>query len=143
MNTHPLVAPVLAQIALTMLVWIYMYFVRIGYMVKNRIPASAAPNPQRVREVLPENINNPANNLNNLFEIPVLFFALCLLLIWSGMADSLTTTLAWAFVALRGAHSVVQSTFNHVMTRFVLYFVSCLALWVMLLRTIAAYWGAQ
>ena len=52
--------------------------------------------------------------------------------------DSLVLELAWAYVALRAAHSLVHCTFNHVKTRFTFYFLSCLVLFVLMAQLAGA-----
>jgi hypothetical protein len=82
----------------------------------------------------PAAVSNPSDNLKNLFELPVLFYALALLLFVTNGVDAAHLAAAWLFVILRIAHSLVHCTFNRVMVRFSCYFVSSLALWFMLLR---------
>ena len=90
--------------------------------------------PETIVERLPEAINYPANNLKNLFELPVLFYALCLLLYVTDGVDEMYAVAAWGFVAFRALHSVIHCTINHVMARFVCYLISSLLLWFMLVR---------
>jgi hypothetical protein len=83
---------------------------------------------------LPDAVNLPSNNLKNLFEMPVLFYALCMALYALGRADDEYLMLAWVYVGLRAAHSVVHCTVNIVNLRFAAYFLSSLVLVFMLLR---------
>ena len=83
-------------------------------------------------------------NLRNLFELPVLFYALCLLLMQQGLAqpvEVLDVQLAWAFVGFRALHSLVQCTVNIVNARFAFYALSSIALWVMLARACLRLWA--
>ncbi|MEM7053677.1 MAG: MAPEG family protein, partial [Pseudomonadota bacterium] len=73
-----------------------------------------------------------ADHLSNLFELPVLFYAGCILIYLTGISDSLFLALAWLFVAFRFAQAVVHLTFNHVMTR--------LAFFTLGLLTFAVFW---
>ena len=120
--------PLVAIIVLTLVVWAYMYVRRLSYMFANGIDPQRLASPEGKAATLPEAIERPANNLKNLFEIPVLFYALCLALYEQGGVDATYVQLAWAYVGLRAAHSVVHCTFNHVKTRFTFYFLSCLVL---------------
>ena len=65
----------------------------------------------------------PANNLANLFEMPVLYFALVPLLLVTRSADVIEVSLAWLFVAARLAHSYLHIVVRHVHTRFLAYVV--------------------
>ncbi len=77
---------------------------------------------------------NPANNLKNLFELPVLFYALVLLLLQTGQVDSVYTLCAFGFFVTRVVHSAIHCTYNRVMHRFSVYCISSLFLWAMVVR---------
>jgi hypothetical protein len=70
----------------------------------------------------------------NLFELPVLFYALCLALYVTEQVDGVYLGLAWAFVVLRALHSAIQLFYNRVMHRFLAYFAGGLVLLVAILR---------
>ncbi len=75
----------------------------------------------------------PGNNLRNLFEIPVLYFALVPLLLIFRHAGHIQVALAWAYVALRVAHSLIHITRKSANTRFMIYLGSCVvlsAMWI-------------
>jgi hypothetical protein len=136
-----LLPPLLAMMALTALVWLFMYVRRLGYMLAKGIDAQAVSTPQKMAALIPEAVERPANNLRNLLELPVLFYALCLLLTQMGWAQALDVQLAWAFVGLRALHSLVHCTFNYVNARFAFYALSSIVLWVMLVRACLRLWG--
>jgi len=121
---------------LTALVWIYMYTRRLSFIRANRIPPQQLTTPEKAATLLPETVALPANNLRNLLELPVLFYALCLYLYVTGSADGLYVAAAWAFVALRSVHSVIHCTVNIVVLRFLSYFAAALVLWFMLARAL-------
>lgn len=126
--------PLMAMIMLTIAVWFYMYARRLAYLTKQNIDAQELATPEKVAATIPEEVNNSANNLKNLFEIPVLFYVLALIAHASGLADGLFVNCAWAYVALRAVHSAIQCTVNKVMPRFMAYALSCLVLWFMAIR---------
>ncbi len=134
MEETRLLIPFFGMLMLTVLVWIYMYIRRIGYMTKNRIPARAGSTPQKMASVVPEDVQNSANNFNNLFQVPVLFYVIVLYLLWAGQVDQVHIVCAWLFFLLRAVHSAIQCTVNIVMARFIVYMLSCLALGTMLVR---------
>jgi hypothetical protein len=81
----------------------------------------------------PEHAEAAARNLINLFEVPVLFYALVPLLVLSGRRDALTLGLLWTFVAFRALHSAVHVTVNRLGLRFALHLMAnlvLLAAWV-------------
>ena len=51
-------------------------------------------------------------NLINLFEFPILFYAICIVLYISGKVDSFSILLAYWFVGLRVAHSLYHIFIN-------------------------------
>lgn len=137
MSDTAILVPVVGMFLLTFLVWTYLYIRRIGYMRRERIHPQAVRSPERARQLIPEEVNYPANNLANLTELPVVFYALCLLLYATGMADAIDVAVAWGYFLLRAVHSAIQCTFNRVMLRFGVYMASSVLLWVMVARTAA------
>ena len=129
--------PMLGMMALTAIVWFVMYARRIPAMRKARLPAQTYTVPETISQHLPEAVNYPANNLKNLFELPVLFYALCLYLYATGHVDQIYVLAAWLFFILRVLHSIVHCTRNIVMLRFYLYSTAALVLWFMLGRALS------
>ena len=80
MNNAAIFLPMLATMALTAVVWFYMYAKRILAMRKAGVSVQTYTTPEKISELLPEAVNFPANNLKNLFEVPTLFYSLCLYL---------------------------------------------------------------
>jgi len=84
-------------------------------------------------ENVPVDVRIPNRNLANLFETPVLFYVACLTVYIVGKVDVWSIGLAWAYVALRIAHTWVHLTYNNVMHRLRFYALSVLvllALWI-------------
>ena len=136
MSAEAIFLPMLATMALTTVVWFYMYALRIPAMYKAGVKAQTYTTPDKVTEHLPEEINYSANNLKNLFELPVLFYGLCLYIFVSGNVDMAYVAAAWVFFIFRTCHSIVHCTSNIVMVRFYLYAGAALALWFMLGRAL-------
>jgi hypothetical protein len=134
MQATEIFGPFFAMILLTFVVWVVMYIGRIRYSIANRVNAQRLGTPEKVVQVLPEEIQYPAYNLTNLLELPIIFYALCLYLFVSGNVDALYVIAAWSYVALRAVHSVIQCTSNIVMRRFAVYMASSVVLWSMVLR---------
>jgi hypothetical protein len=131
--------PFLALMLLTLAVWVYMYVRRIAFIQRERIDPRQLEIPGELARLSPAAISNPSDNLKNLFELPVLFYALVLLLFVTERVDAAYLVAAWIFVVFRIAHSFVHCTFNRVMVRFSCYLAASLALWFMLLRAAAGY----
>jgi hypothetical protein len=134
-----ILGPVFAMMLLTLVVWVYMYVRRIAFITREGIDPRRLEIPGELARVSPAAISNPSDNLKNLFELPVLFYALALLLFVTQRVDATYVAAAWLFVAFRTAHSLVHCTFNRVMVRFYCYLAASLALWFMVLRAALAY----
>ena len=122
--------PMVALIAwtLVMLVW----------MVATRLPAMRAAGldlgtlvgakASDADRALPAQVQWKAHNYNHLMEQPTLFYAVCAVLALSGTGDGVNAWIAWAYVGLRMAHSLVQATSNRVRSRFLFFTLSSLML---------------
>jgi hypothetical protein len=121
--------PMVALVGLTLLVSIRMYVVRIGEMRARRISPQSIATSRSAAERL--ELTGPADNFRNLFELPVLFYALCLALYVTGLAGTAQLALAWTFVLLRVLHSAIHTTYNRVMDRFRVYVLGMLCIFVM------------
>ena len=126
-----LALPMMAMLLLTLVVWVVMFIHRVGYASANGIDAQKMKTPSDVARLLPDEVSGSGNNFKNLFEMPVLFYVVCLYLTVFGQVTSLMVTCAWVFVGLRAVHSLIHCSYNNVMHRFIAYLASSLALWIM------------
>lgn len=133
--------PFFATMLLTLIVWIYMYIRRIAFIQTNRLSPVDLAVPGELARVSPAAVSNPSDNLKNLFEIPVLFYAIALYLFATSQVDAAYVWAGWVFVLFRALHSAVHCTINVVMLRFYLYLVSTLAVWFMAFRAALGYLG--
>jgi hypothetical protein len=124
-----IVYPAGALVALTAAVWVRLYIDRIGEMRERKIdPQSLATSSaavQTLRQV------QAADNLRNLFEVPVLFYALCALVVATDLDSPVLVLGAWGYVALRCVHSYIHITYNRVIHRFWVYAVSTVLLFTL------------
>jgi hypothetical protein len=79
-------------------------------------------------------VRSVADNYNHLHEQPTLFYAHLFLAKLTGGGDAMALTLAWAYVLLRIAHSLVQATFNRVIVRFSIFSLGTIVLMVFTVR---------
>jgi len=142
MKNELILQPMLGMMILTAIVWFVMYAKRIPAMKKARLPAQTYTTPEKAIELLPETVNYSAYNLKNLFELPVLFYALCLFLYVTATVDMIYVIAAWLFLVFRALHSFVHCTSNVVILRFYLYSVAAFVLWFMLGRAVVSHLGA-
>ena len=125
---HPLL-PVIAMVAITAVVWVRLYVQRIGEMRRRRIRPSDLATSRQAASVLQD--VSAADNLRNLFEVPVLFYVFCLALYATQWQNALVLAGCWLYVALRGVHSAIHCTYNNVMHRFYVYLISTVLLFAL------------
>lgn len=125
--SYGLIGPVLALAAWTLLIWVWMYATRLPAMSAAKINPQDAKHPGSL-DGLPSSARQVTDNYNHLHEQPTVFYAVALALAWAGLGSALLTTIAWAYVGCRVAHSLVQCTINSVPLRFVLFCLGTFAL---------------
>lgn len=94
---------------------------------------------------VPGEVSLPNRNYMNLLELPILFYVLCLALFVTDRVDAHYVQLAWAYVAVRAAHSFVHLAYNNVVHRLVVFAASNVVLIVMWIRFVRgmANFGAE
>ncbi len=140
--TTAILAPAALLAAWSLVILIWMAATRLPAMSKSGLDLSKPmPGGRRgadLEGVLPDKVNWKAHNYTHLHEQPTVFYALCCILAIAGAGTGLALQLAWAYLGLRVAHSLVQVTTNYVPVRFLLFLVSSLALAGMSYFAIAA-----
>src|SRR5260370_27298113 len=101
MTQNTIFAPFFAMIFLTVVVWIYMYIRRISFITSSKISQQDLAIPGTLAQISPPAVSNPSDNLKNLFEIPVIFYALVLYLFATEQMETAYVAAAWPFVAFR------------------------------------------
>ena len=126
--------PVVALLVWTFVMWAWMYATRLPAISKYKIPLDSDVPPRELMNKLPPNVRWKADNYNHLMEAPTLFYAVAMTLAVTGAGSGVIATIAWAYVALRVLHSLVQATTNHIPTRFALFFLSSLVLAALVIK---------
>lgn len=133
MQQSAIFQPVFLMLVLTLVVWLYMYSKRIPFINSSNFgPGELTPLELQRRS--PPSVSTPSDNLKNLFEIPVLFYFVCLYLFVTNQVDQIYLYASWWFVTFRVVHSIIHCTFNAVLLRFAIYVTSTLAFWFIVLR---------
>ena len=130
---NSLVIPFFGMMGLTIVVWVYMYARRLSYVLAKGISAQDLTTPEKLNQLVPESINAPSNNLKNLFELPVLFYAVCFYQFLIGEPSAIVVYCAYGFLGFRILHSLIHCTLNRVLWRFAVYLISALALFGMII----------
>ena len=131
MAYSPILAPVVALVAWTLLIMIWMMVTRFaamrrkGISLKGRVGGRGGT---QLEGVVEDDVMWKAHNYMHLVEQPTLFYAIALALAIADAGGGYSLILAWAYVVLRVAHSLVQATINIVAYRFLLFALSSLAL---------------
>lgn len=143
MTGAAILQPVVALLAWTMLMWVWMYATRLPAMGKAGIDGTkmVGSTGASLRAKLPDTVSWKADNYNHLHEAPTLFYAVALVLAIIEQGDGLNATIAWVYVGLRVAHSIVQATVNRVVVRFALFALSTLALMALILHAAIPIFG--
>jgi hypothetical protein len=115
----PIWLPVAGLVFVTALIWIKLYADRLGEMRSRRISPQSLATVRAAGGQLEK--TQAADNFRNLFEVPVLFYVLCIALAVTGGSTPGFVTAAWAYVGLRALHSLIHVTYNRVIHRFLVY----------------------
>jgi len=138
--SSPIFAPAIVLVlwSLVMLGWLAITrlpaMARAGISLTNVVGARGA----NLEGVVPDKVNWKAHNYAHLMEQPTLFYATVIMLGVIGQGDGLNLQLAWGYVILRIAHSIVQATWNRVIVRFTLFCLSTVALLALALHAAIA-----
>jgi hypothetical protein len=138
MSVSPIVAPVVALAAWTHVMWFWMYATRIPAIFAAKMKLDPNLPKGQLMATLPPRVRWKADNYNHLFEQPTVFYAVALALAVLGQGSGINATLAWAYVALRVAHSLLQALWNNINARFALFATSSLVLMVLTLKAALA-----
>ena len=131
MPSTQIVAPVVALVAWTLLMMIWMFVTRFpamrraGISLKGRVGSRG----HQLDGVVEDHVQWKSHNYNHLMEQPTLFYAICIALALLGAGDvRVNLVLAWAYVGFRIVHSLIQATVNVVRWRFLVFFGGSLCL---------------
>ena len=114
-----MLAPVVALVAWTLVMQIWMYATRFPAMRRKGISEGRRGGKgTQLDGVLEDEVQWKAHNYNHLLEQPTLFYAIAISLALLGGGATSSTSLAWAYVGLRVLHSLIQATTNVVRWRF-------------------------
>lgn len=138
---HSILQPVIALVLWSMVMWAWLYATRLPAMIGARTKLD----PTLPREVmlggLPPRVRWKADNYNHLMEQPTLFYATALTLALLEQGDGLNLGLAWAYVVLRVAHSLIQALVNVIVLRFTVFMIASSVLVVLAVRAASAVFG--
>jgi hypothetical protein len=126
-----LLYPMAMMVLLTLLVGIITFITRLSSYKSGEVKGMYFKLMQG--QEVPEMVTKTTRCFNNMFEIPVIFYAACTLYLVLGVESLVGIVLAWVFIALRYLHATIHLTYNHILHRmlaFWLAFFCAIALWV-------------
>ena len=127
----PILVPVVALVAWTLVVMVWMAVARRRAFKQMGITWGTIPRGSRGANLdgrAPDEAQWPSHNYNHLMEQPTIFYAISLTLALMGMGHGINYWLAWGYVGFRIVHSIVQCTVNIVAIRFPIFFLASLCL---------------
>jgi hypothetical protein len=126
MEQSSIFLPFLTQAALTVAILFWLAWSRVSRISKHGMAAI-------VKTGFPKHVDNASNNLKNQFELPVIFYAICLFFFVTDGVNQVVMIVAWVFVAARVAHALVHLTKNVIFPyRFLAFLISALSLTTMI-----------
>ena len=130
MTHNPLLGPIVALVAWSILMLFWMVASRLPAMKKAGIDLTTrvGSRPGALDGTVDDKAQWKAHNYIHLMEQPTLFYAIVFALVLMGDAHPFNLALAWGYVGLRIVHSIVQATWNRILVRFILFALSSLCL---------------
>ena len=133
MEQSTIFQPVIIQAGLMVLIAFWLVWARVGSVMRGKVD---------MRDVVKDGwqgwIKNAGDNYGNQFELPLLFFVLCTVQFLLGSVTQFTLLVAWVFVVSRIIHAGIHLTFNHIFTRFLVFFTGAISLTVLFILTAKA-----
>jgi hypothetical protein len=138
MKSTLILGPVLVQIMLTIIL-----FLILGVRKTKAIKAGAVDRAKAALDngAWPDDVRQVSNNIQNQFQVPVLFYALTLAFLVLDSVSMAILALSWTFAVSRLIHAYVHIHSNYVPLRFRLFllgFVMIMALAVILAVQVAS-----
>lgn len=124
MDYSPILVPVVALVAWSLVMMVWMAIARRSAFKKMGISWDTVPRGSRGSSLdgrAPDEAQWPSHNYNHLMEQPTLFYAIAITLALMGMGTGINYWLAWGYVGLRIVHSIIQATVNIVAYRFAIF----------------------
>jgi len=129
MQNFGILLPLFVQVGLTFVIGFWLGRLRFAAVKRGDLsPGYYALNRG---DEMPDYLARVSQNYDNLLELPILFYVVCILLILTGQTETTQLILAWLFVISRCIHSYIHTTYNNVLHRAYVFFVGVLALLVM------------
>jgi len=136
MQVHALIYPMATLFLLNIFVMFMMLFYRVKAVRTRTVPLRYFKLYKGSK--LPEHLEALSQNYNNLLELPLLFYIVCLMAITLKLNVEYFLLYAWLYVVFRYIHSFIHITYNNVLHRLFVFFMSCVMLITMWLYVVVS-----
>jgi len=119
--------PMLAQVGWTFVLYVWLTIARSRAVARGEVKYSAFA----LGRNEPVDVARITRNLANQFELPVIFYAMVVLLVTLGQGTLIDTVAGWVFVAGRIVHTLVQTLTDDVLLRGRVFIINFLAVLVL------------
>ena len=131
MEYSPILIPVVALVAWTLLVMLWMMVTRMGEFRRMGITPTTIPDGARGVDLdgkAEASAQWKSHNYNHLMEQPTIFYAIAITLALMDFGGGINYWLAWGYAGLRMVHSLIQCTVNVVRYRLAVFALASLCL---------------
>ena len=128
MTVDAVLLPLFVQVGLTFFLMFWMAHARIGAVRRREV---AIPDISLGQPAWPRHATLVANAYHNQLQLPLLFYVLVILALFTRKADMLFVVLAWMFVTTRLVHAAIHVTNNDVRNRLVAFAAGAVILLIM------------
>jgi len=136
MQAQSLIYPMAALFILN----IFVMFVMLFYRVKAVRTRKVSPRYFKLNKgsEIPDHLEALSQNYSNLLELPLLFYIICLTVIALELNIEYFSLYAWLYVVFRYMHSFVHITYNNILHRLFIFFISCVILITMWVNVVVS-----
>ena len=113
-----IIYPLIAMIFLTIIVGVQLLYCNTKSVLNREVDIRHF---RLFNSKIPKNLQSISQHYKNMFEMPILFYILCILLIINNNYTQLDVMLAWGFVVFRVLHSLARIPNRDVNLRFGLF----------------------
>jgi hypothetical protein len=124
--------PMLAQIGWTFALYVWLTIARARAVARGEVKYAAFA----LGRNEPADVARITRNLANQFELPVIFYALVVMLVVIGRVSAIDVLAAWVFVAGRVIHTLVQTLTDDVLLRGRVFLINFAALVVLVVHVV-------
>ena len=128
MTVETILLPLFVEVGLTFFLLFWMGRLRVGAVRRREV---AVPDIALGQPAWPARATLVANAYHNQLQLPLLFYVLVILALFTRKADMLFVVLSWMFVTTRLVHAAVHVTSNDIRTRFAAFAAGAVILLIM------------